>query len=102
MKTLKKLKRKKNLNKRYNIEEKIEIKKTKYEYYYKDKNIIEKLSIKYPTNKYEYYYKDLKTGRVIKKEGRGRKIKPELFDQELKKEEEQNKSGTKFNIKINF
>ncbi|MFO7815182.1 MAG: hypothetical protein R6V14_05550 [Halanaerobiales bacterium] len=100
-----------------NIEEKIEVKQNKYEYYYKSNNMEEKLTAHTETNKYEYYYKNFKTGKEIKKEGRGRPIDPDKIYRELREEyeekedikdseqEQEDNDGLfqfDFNIKLNF
>ncbi|MGM0602554.1 MAG: hypothetical protein ACQESS_04510 [Bacillota bacterium] len=71
-------------NKKYNIEEKIEVKNKKYEFQYKDRNMIEMMEVNYANYKYHYYYKNLRTGKTIKKEGRGRPLNRDSFYRELK------------------
>ena len=104
-------------NKANDIEEKIEVKQNKYEYYYKSNNMKEKLTAHMKTNKYEYYYKNIKTGKEIKKEGRGNPIDPKMIHENLRvkyeEKEDMEENETKqedndslfsfdFNIKINF
>lgn len=71
-------------NNRTGVEEKIEIKNQKYEYYYRDQNMIEKLEVHHANKKYSYYFKNLNTGKIIRKEGRGRRIDKDLIYRELK------------------
>lgn len=71
-------------NKKYNIEEKIEVKNKKYEFQYKDRNMIEMMEVNYANYKYHYYYKNLRTGRTIKREGKGRPLNKDSFYRELK------------------
>lgn len=107
-------------NKRTGVEEKIEIKNQKYEYYYRDRNMTEKLEVHHANKKYSYYYKNFNTGRIIKKEGNGRRADKYNVYQELKEkyhdledddyyeddyeDEENDDSGidVKFDIKIDL
>lgn len=73
-------------NQKTGVEEKIEIKNQKYEYYYKDRNMIERLEVHHANNKYSYYYKNLNSGRVIQKEGTGRRVNRDIVYQELKEQ----------------
>lgn len=88
-------------NKRLGITEKVEIKKNKYSYYYKDRTCQEKLEVKYPSNKYEYYYKDFRTGEEIKRKGKGRPVNPDIFYGQIK-EKEKVEPGFHFTIEIEF
>ncbi|MGM0602402.1 MAG: ankyrin repeat domain-containing protein [Bacillota bacterium] len=65
------------------IEEKIKIKKQEYDYHYSDKNMVEKLNVDYTSNIYSYYYKNKKTGQILEKQARGRKLTREIVYNEL-------------------
>jgi len=75
------------------IEEVIEIESQKYYYNYSDENMVEKLNIDYTSNIYSYYYKNKKTGKIIEKEAKGRKLTREIVYNEL--------SGTEDNGDVN-
>jgi hypothetical protein len=102
----------KNSRKTKNVEEKIEVKQNKYEYYYKSNKMEERLSAHNQTNKYEYYYKNFETGKEIKKEGQGRLINSDKIYSELREEYEKEEdkkdseqdvgSSIQFDFKIEF
>lgn len=88
-------------NKSLGIEEKLEVTKDKYEYHYKDNTCEEVLEIKYPSYKYEYRYKDRRSGKEIKKSGIGSPITPVYFYQQLKQEQKV-QNDLHFTININI
>lgn len=88
-------------NKSLGMEEKLEVTRDKYEYRYKDRTCEETLEIKYPSYRYKYRYKDHRNRTEIKKEGIGSPITPVYFYQRLK-QEQKGQPELHFGIQINI